>query len=402
MFRSLCLGLLPSAFLAIQAAAADWSQFRGPDTTNSTANDRLPTDWSVETGEGIAWEANLPGHGVSTPIVVGGKVIVTAASEPDEQQLHVLAIDLATGAELWQRRFWATGRTQIHQASSVAANTPASDSKRVFALFSSNDLVAFDTDGNLLWMRALAVEHPKLGNDVGMGSSPLFVPTASGGAVVVQCESQGAAFLEAFDPRTGATLWEVDRPREGNWSTPVVLDGNVLVQSRTSLALYGAADGALLWEQPADCQTIPSPTIVGGTLLAPAGGVLALNATSSVPPEPLWTAGRVKPSAASVAVSGDQLYAVARGGVMTAASLLTGEPLWKRRLGGTCWATPLATPSRVYCANQDGEVFVVAAEDGKILAEHKMGAKIMGSPVPVGDALLLRSDEKLWKIGPSE
>ena len=73
-------------YLAIVAiltstAGADWLRFRG-DSTNTAPGEKPPTRWNVETGENVAWRAELPGRGTSSPIVVGGKVIVTASSGP--------------------------------------------------------------------------------------------------------------------------------------------------------------------------------------------------------------------------------------------------------------------------------------------------------------------------------
>ena len=57
------------------AAAQDWPQFRGPDTTNSTSEPNLPVEWSVETGDNIAWTADLPGNGVSTAVDDAGAAL---------------------------------------------------------------------------------------------------------------------------------------------------------------------------------------------------------------------------------------------------------------------------------------------------------------------------------------
>ena len=109
----------------------------------------------------VAWKTAIPGRGVSSPILVAGKVIVTAASGFKQDRLHVLCIDAKTGPIDWERQFWATGRTLCHPTSSVAANTPSSDGKRIFAFFSSNDLACLDLDGNLLWYRGLTHDFPR-------------------------------------------------------------------------------------------------------------------------------------------------------------------------------------------------------------------------------------------------
>ena len=179
----------------------DWPEFHGPGGRGVAANAAIRTTWS-ET-EGIAWKADLPGRSTSSPIVVGDLVVTTASSGAKQDRLHVIALDKATGTPRWERSFWATGRTLCHPTSAVAAGTPASDGKRIVALYSSCDLFCLDLEGRLLWQRNLAVEHPKSGNDVGMGSSPPIV----GDAVVVQIDCQGDAFAAAIDLATGVDRW---------------------------------------------------------------------------------------------------------------------------------------------------------------------------------------------------
>ena len=147
----------------------------------------------------VAWKTAIPGRGVSSPILVAGKVIVTAASGFNQDRLHVLCIDAKTGAIDWERQFWATGRTLCHPTSSVAANTPSSDGKRIYAFFSSNDLACLDLDGNLLWYRGLTHDFPTAANDVGMSASPLVL----GDTVVVQVENKGDSFAAGLDAETG-------------------------------------------------------------------------------------------------------------------------------------------------------------------------------------------------------
>ena len=198
-------------------AMADWPQFRGPHSDGAVDPAEAPADLTAL--QAIGWTADLPGHGTSSPIVVGGRVIVTASSGVRQDLLHVLAFDAADGHPLWERQFWATGRTLTHPQTSVATPTPVSDGQHIFAFFSSNDLIALDMDGNLLWYRGLAQDFPRLGNDVGMASSPLVV----GQTVVVQSDSQGEAFVAGIDSSDGTTRWQLERDRVATWTSPALL-----------------------------------------------------------------------------------------------------------------------------------------------------------------------------------
>ena len=100
------------------AIAGDWPQFRGPDSTGIASDDKIPAKPKLD------WSAPLPGRGLSSPIIVGGKVFVTCSSGPAQDRLHVIAFNAADGAKLWERQLQATGRTMSHPKTSVAACTP--------------------------------------------------------------------------------------------------------------------------------------------------------------------------------------------------------------------------------------------------------------------------------------
>src|SRR5215471_9344166 len=156
------LVLLPAPL----ALAGDWPQFRGPNGSGISEEKGLPIEWGKD--KNIRWKAPLPGQGHSNPVIAGGKVFVTASSGFQESRLHVLCLDQASGKQRWHRQFRATGSTLCHAKSNMAAPSPVTDGKAVYALFATGDLVALDAEGNLLWYRSLARDYPTLANNVGM------------------------------------------------------------------------------------------------------------------------------------------------------------------------------------------------------------------------------------------
>ncbi|RYD33479.1 MAG: pyrrolo-quinoline quinone, partial [Verrucomicrobiaceae bacterium] len=120
-FPRLLTGLLLLPALST-AARADWPQFRGNDASGK--GDGKPPA-SPGTAD-VVWKEKLPGRGLSSPVIIGGKVFLTAASGPDQQTLHVICLEEKSGNRLWERRFQATGRTMCHEKTCVAAPTPAS------------------------------------------------------------------------------------------------------------------------------------------------------------------------------------------------------------------------------------------------------------------------------------
>ena len=198
MKATLLLSLL--SFL-VATAHADWLNFRGPNGSGYAPDlTNVPTELSESTE---AWKVPLPGRGLGTPVVVGDKVFVTAASGPDQKQLHVLCFSASTGEPVWERRFWATGRTMAHKKTNVAAPSPASDGEFVFALFSSNDLICLDLDGNLRWMRGLTLDYPNASNSLGLASSPVV----AGDTLIAQIDNDSESFAAGFDILTGEPKW---------------------------------------------------------------------------------------------------------------------------------------------------------------------------------------------------
>jgi outer membrane protein assembly factor BamB len=394
---------LAIAAILVTNCGADWLRFRG-DSTNTAPGEKPPLRWDVETGENIAWKAELPGRGTSSPIVVRGKVIVTASSGPRDSRLHVLCYDAASGKQLWQRQFWATGRTLHHPMTAVATNTPASDGERIYAFYSSNDLVCLDLDGKVQWFRGLAYDYPAAGNDAGMSSSP----AVSGGAVIVQIESQGESFAARLDKRTGEDVWRIKRAPLPNWSSPVVTrDANgreiVLLQSAEKLSAHDPATGDELWSHDSTNDGITSSVAAGEMVFLPTmgNGLRALQlAAGSTKPRVLWTQNKLNFGAASPVIQEGKIYTINRAGVLNCGRASDGDVLWQLRLKGAFWSTPLLAGGHLYAANQDGEVQVVRLDDkkGEVVSTNVMGESLLASPAAADNAIYYRTEKRLWKV----
>ncbi len=392
------LVLLALCWVAVQSPLyADWPQFRGPGGSSVAHGQQLPVELGADD---LAWTAELPGQGVSGPIVVDGRVIVTCSSGYRERHLHVLCIDAASGQPLWHRRFLATGRTMCHPSTAVAAPTPASDGRRIVAFYSSNDLACLDIDGNLLWYRGLTFDHPTAANDVGMASSPLLLDDV----VVVQMQSQGESFAAAIDAESGTTRWKVPLKNVACWTSPVGVprDGGsplVLVQSPVRLLAIDARRGTPVWQQRGPCASMASPVVAAqGMLVVPAAGLSALRPETSHA-QRVWNSNRLAPGPASPIVVGDRVYVLNRAGILSAGELSSGKIVWRKRLKGTFWATPVVAGQHLYAVNQDGTILVVSlANKGEIVATHDLGESILASPAVADHAIYFRSDRHLWKF----
>ncbi|EDL56032.1 outer membrane protein assembly factor BamB family protein [Gimesia maris] len=379
---------------------ADWPQFRGPLTNNVSLSDAPPAKVDQES---IAWTADLEGRGASGPIIVGDKVFLTSTTGFKQDQLHVLCFDLKTGKQLWDRQFWATGRTQCHNKMCVATPTPASDGQRVFATFSSNDVVCLDLEGNLIWFRGLSHDYPNASNSLGMASSPVVV----GETLIVPVENDDDSFTTGLDVKTGIARWKIKRPRVANWTSPAILKASpdteplVLLQSSEGVDAIYPQTGETAWQYEDGAGRIPSTTVGENTLFIPSNGLTALTpGSSSEPPKVLWSEQKLSPATASPLVYQKKVFTVNRAGVLTCASPQTGEVIWRLRLKGPFSATPIAAANHLYLISEKGllQVVQLGEKQGEVTGEVDLKETILATPAISDNSLFLRSDKHLWKI----
>src|SRR5262245_52980669 len=158
-------------FLALLASAGDgpargsdnaahWPQWRGPNA-DGVAPGAAPREWSDT--QGVRWKVEVPGRGVSTPIVYGDALFLTTAvpapaegasagaTEPQSFELHCL--DRKTGATRWKSvARVATPHEGFHKSyGSWASASPITDGARVYVSFGSQGVYAYDLTGKLLW-----------------------------------------------------------------------------------------------------------------------------------------------------------------------------------------------------------------------------------------------------------
>jgi outer membrane protein assembly factor BamB len=378
-----------SLFLTGFTSAADWPQFRGPQGA------AVSTDPAPGPKLAIAWDRELPGRGLSSPIILGNKVFLTCASGPDQSNLHVFCFDAGDGRVLWERVFKATGRTMSHNKTSVAAPTMCGDAKRVFALYSSNDLFALDHDGNLLWLRGLTFDYANASNSLGMASSPVLV----GDTLVVQSENDTESIALGIDAATGVNRWKQDRPKAANWSSAVVWQDAVALQSSQGLTGIDPHTGKVLWNYSDGAATIPSSAVAGDAIYVPSNGLTALRPEKGAASQ-LWRVEGLKPGTGSPLVLDGSLFVLNGAGILIKASPANGDEAWKLRLKGPFSASPVGAGHYVYLASERGDLQVVdtRAPEGEIVHTVALKDTILGTAALSGGALFIRSDKRLWKL----
>ncbi len=389
-----------SLSLSLSLRAADWPQFRGPNGAGASTETNLPTGFTADTG--LRWKVPLPARGLSCPVVVGGRVFITCSGGNKDSRLHVLAFDAGTGAKLWHRQFAATGNTNCHPKTCMAAPTPVADATGVYALFATGDLAAIDNDGNLRWYRSLVEDYPAITNQVGMAASPVL----ANGKVIVPMDNNGDSFLAAIDTKTGKNVWKVDRPRDINWTTPAVRgtgkNAEVLFQAGKEVTVYAAETGEKKSGIPGS-GTIPSPTLADDLLLASGRGGLVAFRYKDGKPEEAWKSTKLAAGTASPVVYQGRVYAANSSGLVVCGDAKTGNTLWQERIDGPFSASPVAADGKLYVLNEKGKLTVLkldSSEGTEVLGTGDMKEEGLATPAISGGAIFLRGEKSLFCVGP--
>ena len=165
-----------------------------------------------------------------------------------------------------QTAYRGVPREKRHIKSTYANQTPATDGDTVVAFFGSQGLYAYDMKGALRWKQDLGVlnagayDLPEY--EWGNASSPIVAD----GRVIVQCDVHGGSFLQAFDVKTGRSLWKTERTELPSWATPTVVAGpqgkELVTNAPNFIRGYDPATGQQLWQLGGSSKiTAPTPIL---------------------------------------------------------------------------------------------------------------------------------------------
>jgi outer membrane protein assembly factor BamB len=209
--------IVMAAWLASFSCGAEprlaWPRFRGPNGSGVADDQVPPVRFGPELN--VKWKVSVP-SGLSSPIVVGEKLILTAF---DQGKLYTIAYQCSDGKEVWRTEALAKQiEPHLKGEGSPAASTPVSDGQRIVSYFGSCGLICYDLEGKELWRyeMPLAVTWGNFGS----GVSPIL---ADGLVVLVRDELKGSRIL-AVNAADGKLSWQTARQSMVAYCTPCVWD----------------------------------------------------------------------------------------------------------------------------------------------------------------------------------
>jgi outer membrane protein assembly factor BamB len=410
------------------AARADWPEFRGPGGNGhaSAPGDQkligLPLHWS-ETNN-VRWKTPIPYRGWSTPVILGGQVWVTTATE-EGHDFYAVGLDAATGKILFNEHLFHSDEPEpLGNGAGMncyATPSPVIEPGRVYVHFGSFGTACLDTaTGKVLWKRDdLRCRHYR---------GPASSLVRFGNLVILTMDGADLQYHVALDKLTGRTVWKTDRSvawndenvpgqmaRDGDLrkahSTPLIVTaaGRPQMLSVGAKAAYGydPRNGQELWKvQYNDWSAAPRPVFDGHLAFLVTGFSKAeLWAVKTDGQGDVTDSGvvwklktRVGKYASPLLVDG-LIYTVAEESFVTCLEAATGQTVWTERIGGKYAASPLYADGRMYCFSQEGTTKVLKpGRTFEVLATNTLADGFMASPAVSDGAFFLRTKTHLYRI----
>jgi outer membrane protein assembly factor BamB len=427
---------------AARTAARNWPGFRGENAAGNGDGQGAVVEWDVDTQQNIRWKTAIPGISNASPVVWGNRVFVVSAissagdktfrtglygdvapvNDLSEHTWKIYCLDKATGKILWERdAFKGVPKVKRHTKASQANSTPATDGRRVVAMFGSiGILAAWDMGGKPLWQTNVGVLDSGWFFDPdtqwGHSSSPII----HGDNVIVQADRYKDSFIAAYHAATGKERWRTERDEISSWGTPTVFRaGNreQIVTNGPKIRGYDPSNGKLLWTLGPNSEVTVGTPVVGNGVVYVTGGYPPARPVYAIKPNASGDIALPKDQTTHEAIAWSNsegtyiptpifydgiLYTCGNNGVVTAYDGATGERIYRARVGGggSFSASPIAADGRLYFANEDGDIFVArAGRTYQEIAKNEMKGVIMSTPAISDGVLIVRTLDQVYGIG---
>jgi outer membrane protein assembly factor BamB len=417
VFRSILL--MACCSVVLPCSAQEWTRFRGPNGTGESDCKTIPAQW---TDKDVLWKASIPGMGHSSPVIWGDKVFVLSANMDDATR-YCLCYRVSDGKQLWKVEYKSKPHL-LHPRSSFASSTPTVDNERIYFAWSMPEettLLALDHDGNEVWKKDLG----RWVSQHGYGTSPILyqdlviVNNAQDDEAPTKTnEPPGKSYMMAFNRKTGKEVWRTPLNSETvSYSVPFIheLPGGKaeVVCTNTGNGIYGidVETGKMTWTVP-DClkmRTVSSPVLAGGLVFGSCGsGAYSDNTVVAVRPGPsaevvyeLKNSNKIKaPYVPSLVKRGDLLFLLYDKGFASCVDAATGNIHWFERTNAAFSGSPVRVDDRIYCIDEEGVVWVFAAEkEYKLLAQNPLGEPSRSTPAVADGKMFLRTYSQLICVG---
>ncbi len=420
-----------------------WPGYRGYMASGVLDNANLPLTFDFNNSENIKWKIEIPGMGISSPVIWENRLFITTAiSDEDDagfkpglygdvnpvnnasvHEWKVYCINKSSGKIIWERTSYkGVPKIKRHPKSTHANTTTATDGRHVVAFFGSEGLYCYDIAGNLLWQKDFGVLKSVFFSMRNAEWEFASSPVIHNGVVIIQCDVLENSFVAAYDVKTGRELWKSERDEYPGWCTPNIYTNEgrtyVAVNGFKHIGGYDFATGKEVWRMSGGGD-IPIPTpIIGKNLIyfnsahgkfspiiavrTNAAGDITLKGNETSNGGVKWSIPRGGSYMHTMLLYRDLLYNVNWNGTISCLDPASGKEVYNAKLGsaGSFIASPVASDGRIYIVDEEGTVYII--KDGNtysLLAEIPMNDICMTAPAITDGTIYFRTQHHLIAVG---
>jgi outer membrane protein assembly factor BamB len=285
---------------------------------------------------------------------------------------------------------------RVTEDTGLSAPTVTTDGKRVFAIFATGDIIAFDMNGKRVWAKNLGVPD----NHYGHSSSLITWDNK----LFIQYDTNKGGKLLALDVATGETVWDTTRDAKISWASPVLVKVDekyqLILTADPIVAGYDVKTGNELWV--VECmmgEVGPSVAYADGVVYA-ANEYAKLVAIDIKSQEILWENDMYLPEASSPLAHDGLLFIATSYGVLVCYDAKTGDQYWEHDVGTTLYSSPMYADGKLFVMDNDGVMRIYEyGKEMKLIAENELGKTTGTTPAFAEGRIYIRGEEHLYCIG---
>jgi outer membrane protein assembly factor BamB len=419
--------------------ARQWPVYRGYMSSGVLDNAGLPETFDLQNNVNIIWKTEIPGLGLSSPVIWDNKLFITTAvskadkegfkpgiygdiepvDDSSEHEWKILCFDKFNGKLIWERTSCkGIPKMKRHPKSTHANTTAATDGKFVIAFFGSEGLYCYDMNGNLQWQKNFGVLRSVFYVEKSAEWEFASSPVIHNGVVIIQCDVMENSFVAAFDVRTGKQLWKTQRDEYPGWCTPNIYTNSgktfVVVNGYKNRGGYDFETGKEVWKMSGGGDIpIPTPIIDNDVIYfnsahGQSSPIIAVKTTAAgnIPLDKNEYIKWILPKAGSymhtLLLYRNRLYNVNWNGSIICLDPANGNEIYRAKLGKSksFIASPVASDGRIYIVDEEGTVYIIQDGDSfRQLAEIPLNDICMTAPSISEGAIFFRTQKYLIAAG---
>jgi outer membrane protein assembly factor BamB len=348
----------------------------------------------------------VPISGPNSPVLWGNRLFLVGANKSKRE---IYCFDAASGKIVWQKPVEAKSAdpeppTVMEDSGGFAPSTAATDGRRVYAIFATGDVAAFDLEGKPVWAKNLG----KPDNSYGHASSLEIHQNR----LLIQFDQgtgkDGKSRLLSLDAQTGEIAWQSPpRPVPNSWSTPIVIQTGpreqIITCAKPWVIAYDPANGSEIWRaEVLYGEVTPSPIFSAGLVFTVMEGeklsAIRPDGTGDVTKTHVaWSGEDGLPDICSPLSDGQRIYLLTTGGTVTCYDIATGKKLWEKETELSCHSSPSLAGDRIYILSDKGPGLVIqAGPEFKEIARTELGEEVLSTPAFADGRVYIRAKQHLF------